>query len=104
MENNSEALLLYPSYEYRQSSNLSSLEEYKRLYKKSVEQPEQFWIEVAEQFYWKNCIKDVLSYNFDLSRGKISIKWLNGALTNMCYNVLDRIIAKGLGERIAYYW
>ena len=103
-QNDSKVSVIYPSNDYKKKSHLSSLEEYKTLYKKSVEKPKQFWTEVAEHFHWKKLTKDVLSYNFDINQGTISIKWMNGALTNMCYNVLDRIIDKGMGNRIAYYW
>ena len=101
---NTDPSVIYPSDDFRQRSNLSSFDEFKKLYKKSVEKPEEFWTEVAELFYWKKKTNDVLSFNFDLNRGPIFIKWMDGALTNMCYNVLDRIIDKGFGERVAYYW
>jgi acetyl-CoA synthetase len=32
---------------------ISSIEEYNSEYKRSVEQPEEFWAEVAENFSWK---------------------------------------------------
>ena len=101
---NTKYSVIYPSNEYKTKSHLSTFEEYKKLYKHSVDHPEQFWTEVAQKFYWKKWTKDILSYNFDINQGAISIKWYNGALTNMCYNVLDRIIYEGFGERIAYYW
>ena len=32
-----------PSAEYRKTSRISSLEDYQRLYRESLDQPEQFW-------------------------------------------------------------
>lgn len=96
--------VFYPSDEFCKGSHISSLEEYQRMYKKSIEDPELFWTDIAKQFYWKNWSKDILSFNFDISRGPVFVKWMDSALTNMCYNVVDRVVSKGLGDRIAYYW
>ncbi len=76
------------------------------MHKKSVEQPAEFWSEIASQFYWKKAPnKDkFLEYNFDCGKGPIFIKWMDGAVTNVCYNVLDRHVKNGLGDRIAFYW
>ncbi len=35
---------------------------------------------------------------------QVEIKWLDGALTNICYNCLDRNIERGLGDQIAFYF
>ena len=100
-----EETIIYPNEEYKRDAHISSLDEYRRLYKRSIEDPEGFWTDIAKDFYWKCPPKnEFLKYNFDISNGPISIKWMEGAVTNMCYNVLDRIIDNGLGDRIAYYW
>ena len=31
-------------------------------------------------------------------------QWFKGAMSNICYNALDRIIAGGDGDKIALYW
>ncbi|CAG2165558.1 unnamed protein product [Oppiella nova] len=100
-----EETIIYPNEEYKRDAHISSLEEYRRMYKRSIEDPEGFWTDIAKDFYWKCAPKnEFLKYNFDISNGPISIKWMEGAVTNMCYNVLDRIIDNGLGDRIAYHW
>lgn len=46
-----------------------------------------------------------MHYNFDVTKGNISVKCMEGAKTNMCYNVLDRLVKeRNLGEKVAYYW
>lgn len=76
------------------------------MYKESVDDPEKFWGHIANQFYWKvpPAAGSFLQYNFDHTKGPISIKWMEGAVTNLCYNVLDRNIEKGLGNKVAFYW
>uniref|UniRef100_A0A8K9UJZ4 Acetyl-coenzyme A synthetase n=1 Tax=Oncorhynchus mykiss TaxID=8022 RepID=A0A8K9UJZ4_ONCMY len=79
---------------------------YLELYKKSIEEPDAFWKEVASDFYWKKPpTGQILQYNFDVTKGNIYVKCMEGATTNMCYNVLDRNVKdKNLGERVAFYW
>lgn len=47
----------------------------------------------------------MMQYNFDVTKGDIYIKFMEGAKTNICYNVLDRNVhERNLGEKVAYYW
>lgn len=47
----------------------------------------------------------MLQYNFDMTKGPVYIKFMEGAKTNMCYNVLDcNLRDRNLGEKVAYYW
>ncbi|CAG2102143.1 unnamed protein product, partial [Medioppia subpectinata] len=91
---------------YRKTAHISSLDEYRKLYQKSVSDPKGFWSEIANNFYWKRWTQEVevVSYNFDVTKGPVCVKWLDGCKTNVCYNVLDLVIEKGLGNRVAYYW
>ena len=88
-------------------AHVKSLEEYRELYKQSVEQPQIFWGNIAKDFYFKVAPQDdrFLDFNFDVNKGPISIKWMQGAVTNICYNALDRNIKdKGMGDKVAFYW
>lgn len=44
------------------------------------------------------------SYNFDMRKGPISIKWFEGARTNLCYNCVDRHVAGGKKDKVALIW
>ncbi|CAG2179821.1 unnamed protein product, partial [Oppiella nova] len=74
------------------------------MYKKSINDPASYWSDMAKDFVFKYSEQSVLKFNFDILKGPISIKFMEGALTNVCYNILDRNINKGLGHHIAYYW
>lgn len=95
-----------PDPKLSRSSYVSSIQQYDELYKESIEHPEKFWSNVAKQFHWETPAdqKNFMSYNFDISKGPISIKWMEGASTNICYNLLDRNIKNGHGDKIAFYW
>jgi acetyl-CoA synthetase len=87
-------------------SHISSMAQYRDMYVRSIDTPEEFWGDIAKQFHWETPASPTkfFSYNFDITKGPIHIKWMEGATTNVCYNLLDRNIRNGLGDKIAYYW
>ncbi|XP_068632582.1 acetyl-coenzyme A synthetase [Battus philenor] len=95
-----------PSDYVVEKSRINSLRKYKEMHKKSLEDPEAFWSEIADEFYWQTPYQpgNFMSYNFDISKGNIFVKWMEGAVTNVCFNLLDRNVRNGHGDKIAYYW
>jgi acetyl-CoA synthetase len=89
-----------PSGETRARAYIKSMDQYKRMYRRSIEDPEGFWGEVAEDFYWKQRWTKVREYDFT---GDISIKYYIGAKTNITYNALDRHLERR-AEQIAIIW
>ncbi|MDD5038810.1 MAG: acetyl-coenzyme A synthetase N-terminal domain-containing protein, partial [Dehalococcoidales bacterium] len=53
-----------PSKETVKNAYIKSLEEYKKIYKKSIDDPEGFWGELAEQLHWYKKWDKVLVENF----------------------------------------
>ncbi|KAJ8015990.1 hypothetical protein DPEC_G00002480 [Dallia pectoralis] len=90
----------------KKEAHVPNFEKYKELYSKSIENPDEFWGDIAKDFYWKSKhTGPVMDYNFDVTKGKIYIKCMEGATTNICYNVLDRNIQeRKLGDKVAFYW
>jgi acetyl-CoA synthetase len=78
---------------------IRSLEDYKSNYKKSVEDPEGFWAEVAENFTWKKKWDSVLNWNFTEPK----IEWFKGAKLNITENCLDRHL-ETKGDQPALLW
>ncbi|XP_008432543.1 acyl-CoA synthetase short chain family member 2 like [Poecilia reticulata] len=102
----SEGELYHPPPDLQRDAHVPDFSSYLGMYKKSLENPEAFWKEVADEFFWKKpATGPMLQYNFDVTKGNIFVKCMEGAKTNMCYNVLDRHVREGnLGEKVAYYW
>ncbi|XP_048464289.1 acetyl-coenzyme A synthetase, cytoplasmic isoform X2 [Rhincodon typus] len=96
----------HPASEVSNGAHISNFQKYKDLYLQSVQNPEEFWGKIAKEFYWKTPkTGSFFDYNFDGAKGKIYIKWMEGATTNICYNMLDRNVKeKNLGDKIAFYW
>lgn len=64
-----------------------------------MENPEKFWGEIAENFYWTKKWDNVLQWNFSEPK----IKWFEGGQLNITENCLDRHIEK-LGNSPAIIW
>ncbi|GFT77425.1 acetyl-coenzyme A synthetase [Nephila pilipes] len=104
MNGHSEKVTSAPTLRF-QDLELKSIDDYHKLYKLSVENPEVFWTRIANGFAWhKKPNENCYSYNFDPTKGPVSIKWMENGETNICYNALDLNVKNGLGNRIAYYW
>jgi acetyl-CoA synthetase len=79
-----------PPPEFSEKAHIKSLEEYETLYKKSIEDPEAFWADVARDLPWFKPWNKVLDWNLPLAR------WFVGGQLNLSYNCVDR---HALGER-----
>jgi acetyl-CoA synthetase len=79
--------------------NISSFEEYKNEYAKSIDHPEKFWEEKANNFTWQKKWDAVLQWDFT----KPTIKWFEGGKLNITENCLDRHLKKR-GEQTAIKW
>jgi acetyl-CoA synthetase len=67
--------------------HIKHLEEYYKVYRKSVREPEVFWEEIAEEhFVWRKRWDKVLCWDFS----KPEIKWYEGAKLNITENCIDR--------------
>lgn len=74
-------------------------EQYDIAYKKSVEDPEGFWADVASHFQWHRRWDKVLDWNFTEPR----VRWFGGAQLNITENCLDRHLAER-GDQPAIIW
>ena len=67
--------------------HIKHLEEYFQVYRKSVNHPEAFWEEIAEEnFIWRKKWDAVLEWDFS----KPEVKWFKGAKLNITENCIDR--------------
>ena len=81
------------------SSNPSpSTGDYASFYRRSVEQPDDFWREQAGLIEWQTPFRQVCDYD----RPPFA-KWFVGGTTNLCHNAVDRH-ARDRGEQNALIW
>jgi acetyl-CoA synthetase len=78
---------------------ICTAEEYHAAYQKSVTDPEGFWADVANSFYWRKKWDKVLEWNFK----DPDVKWFLNAKLNITENCLDRHL-ETIGSTPAIIW
>lgn len=77
---------------------IKSLDDYHALHKRSLEDPEGFWAEVAAELHWFKPWDKVLEWDSP------DAKWFVGGKTNLCFNCVDRQVESGFGDDPAIIW
>lgn len=91
---------VYPVSSEVESRALITNDQYLKMYAASIEQPEEFWSEQANEFLtWYKRWDKVTESNF--SRGEV--KWFMGAELNASYNCIDRHL-QARGDQVAIIW
>ena len=65
---------------------IKSLSQYKEDYRKSVENPAEFWSEYSKSFLWKKEPSNILSWNFE----DPDVKWFFDGKLNITENIFER--------------
>ena len=76
-----------------------SFSEQQKTHQESLENPEDFWANIASQFTWKRKWDRVLEWNFETPK----VSWFDGGQLNITENCLDRHLAER-GQEIALIW
>ena len=90
-----------PPAAFSAKAHFKSLADYQAMYDRSVNDPEGFWAEQAEQrITWSEKWHTVRQYDYH----KAEIAWYLGGKLNACYNCVDRHIEAGRGGNTALIW
>lgn len=84
-----------PPADFVAQAHIKTREEYDRLYKQSIEDPETFWGNMAQELDWFEPWNKVVDWQLPHA------KWFVGAKTNLSHNCLDRQIRLGRGNKTA---
>jgi len=89
-----------PPEEVRQKAYIKSMDEYRQIYQRSIDDPEGFWAEMAEQLDWFKKWDKVLVEDFKEAKHE----WFVGGKLNACYNCLDRHLITWRKNKAALIW
>lgn len=78
---------------------IKSFEQYQEAYRKSIENPEEFWNEIAQTFSWQQPWKKTLEWNFN----DPAIKWFINGKLNITENCIDRHLPQR-ANKTAFIW
>ncbi len=83
-----------PSPEFTKQANVRD----SSIYDQASADLEGFWAEQAKSLDWFKPWDKVLEWDLPFA------KWFTGGQLNVSYNCLDRHVAAGNGDRVAYFW
>ncbi len=78
---------------------INNLSGYLYEYQKSVVNPEAFWANIADNFYWRKKWDRVLDWNFE----DLDVKWFVNAKLNITENIFEKNLFI-LGDKPAIIW
>ncbi len=91
---------LYPVTESDADHSHLNSAQFEAMYQRSVEDPEEFWAEMAARFlHWHKPWQKVMAGDFAASE----VRWFEGGQLNVAYNCIDRHLARR-GEQTAIIW
>ena len=89
---------------FRKKAHISSKEEYEKMWKESMEDPDGFWGRIAEEYVtWFKKWDKVSDFKYGKTLDDFHIRWYTGAKLNVSYNCLDRHLEKR-GDQVALIW
>jgi acetyl-CoA synthetase len=96
---------VYPVPEkVQKTAYINSMDMYKKLWERSIKDPDGFWSEIATEYVeWFKKWDKVEDYNFDIKKGPIYLKYFQGGKLNVSYNCLDKNL-KTRANKVAIQW
>ena len=87
-----------PPAEFSSRAHIKSLHQYEEMYQRSIEDPESFWAEAAQELDWFEPWTKVLEWNLPWA------KWFVGGKLNLSYNCVDRHALGTRAGKTAILW
>ena len=78
-------------------------EQYQQRYDRSIQEPDQFWLEEAETLTWVKKPTEALKYVWDTAARKIEHTWFKDGQLNISVNCLDRHLPDK-ADQVALIW
>ncbi len=97
-----ESRIFPPPPAFAAQAHIASPEDYKALYRRSIEQPEAFWLEVARELAWFRAPTRALEWSPGAPDPQI--RWFADGCINLSWNCLDRHVEGGRGGHPALIW
>jgi acetyl-CoA synthetase len=88
-----------PPARFSARARLRSMEDYREMHRRSLEDPQGFWAEAARELHWFREWDRVL----DDSKAPF-YRWFSGGRTNICHNAVDRWAEGPTANKRAIIW
>lgn len=92
-----------PPKELVDRAHVKSIAQYEAEWKKSIDDPDGYWGEIAEKFTWFKKWDRVSDYKFGANPDELYVKWFEGGKMNVSVQCLDRHL-ETRGDKPALIW
>ena len=93
-----------PPHAFSMHSHLGKHAQYEQMYQKSIQDPENFWLEQAETLEWFKKPTIGCRYVWESDANEIGHSWFEDGIINVCYNCLDRHLEGHWKQKPAIIW
>jgi len=93
-----------PPEAVKKNAYISSMKQYNQMWKRSIDDPDAFWLEQAESLHWFKKPTKVLEYTWDTKSRTIEHTWFADGKLNVSYNCLDRHLGTPTAKKTALLW
>src|SRR4051794_25796991 len=93
-----EKRLFKPAKQFSSQARIKSLEQYRRMHRESIRQPDKFWAREARELLWRKPWKKVLQWKAPFAQ------WFVGGQLNLSENCLDRHLTTPRRNKAAIIW
>jgi acetyl-CoA synthetase len=93
-----------PPKEIQAKAHIASMAQYERMYRRSVEDPEGFWLEQAELLSWTKKPTKAREYTWQTASRTIKHTWFADGALNVSHNCLDRHLSTERADAAALIW
>ncbi len=98
--NMTEGRIFPPPAEFSRHAHIRSMDEYRRVYQRSIDDPDGFWGEMAGQIDWNRRWDRVCVEDFANGRHE----WFLGGQLNVSYNCVERHVKTFRKNKVAFIW
>jgi len=100
----SEVRTFPPPAELARRAHVKTFDQYAEMYRRSIEDPDGFWLEQAETLHWFKKPTRSLEYTWDTDGRTIEHTWFADGELNVSYNCLDRHLDTPVAGKPALVW
>ncbi len=85
-------------------AHVGSVEQYESMWRRSLDDPESFWLEQARSISWFRTPTRALDYRWDAKAGVVEHAWFADGILNAAHNCLDRHLGTPTARKTAILW
>ena len=93
-----------PPANIKSNAHISDEAEYQKMWERSINDPDNFWLDQAKTLTWSKEPTKSLEYTWDTKARKIEHTWFKDGELNVSYNCLDRHLGTPVAKKTAILW